>query len=207
MQFLAGRGEILQSIGFAERGRGLAKFDSNNSREIKNATENVESRFSRETLADRLVGWYDACFSGCIQDHFRSCSVFHSYKGKGNVPTCPSHDCNRFAGCRIDCNRSRFRQPDPFCYRPSPTSKCWLLQAHHHPSPSPCVRAVAATLVSLSLRRGFGLTSEPSGETLVKIIAKRNLPFRSSRGDRRMATQSTRASRMNNHLTASRPLQ
>jgi hypothetical protein len=59
----------------------------------------------------------------------------------------------------------------------------------------------------LSLRRGFGLTSEPSGETLVKIIAKRNLPFRSSRGDRRMATQSTRASRMNNHLTASRPLQ
>ncbi|EKK02767.1 hypothetical protein RBSH_01928 [Rhodopirellula baltica SH28] len=51
------------------------------------------------------------------------------------------------------------------------------------------------------------MTSEPSGETLVKIIAKRNLPFRSSRGDRRMATQSTRASRMNNHLNASRPLQ
>ncbi|EGF27631.1 hypothetical protein RBWH47_00285 [Rhodopirellula baltica WH47] len=43
MQFLAGRGEILQSIGFAERGRGLTKLDSNNSREIKNATENVES--------------------------------------------------------------------------------------------------------------------------------------------------------------------
>ncbi|ELP33132.1 hypothetical protein RBSWK_02978 [Rhodopirellula baltica SWK14] len=51
------------------------------------------------------------------------------------------------------------------------------------------------------------MTSEPSGETLVKIIAKRHFPFRSSPWDRRMATRSIQAIRLNNHLTASRPLQ